>query len=300
MLNELRKYVMTFPLALLFLFMIIGYFEAGWNGLFAGVVLGNVAMFFLPLSLVPFIGLPLWFLFNHWLFGVVGSYLPISSLSTVIMTIIGILSGLVCVLTSILTCIGLWYFFVRKTSPTKYAKLNIPSEIQSLIKKLPNLDISKIANVQDIINQIIDFVKGFLDKLNMPLIMSIVFWFGLGLASHDFWWESQEAEVNVTRPTHGAEIGLEMAVFALDYQLSMTTPNIFDRIKREIPLYLGFVTAYFGFLLTKIVPKGFVRVICHFFWWIGIGLMVWNWYEINHGRIFPSTKEVFAESPKSF
>jgi hypothetical protein len=288
MFNDLRKYLMTIPLALLFLFMLIGYLEAKWTGMFAGLILGNVAMFFLPLSLIPFAGIPLWFMFTRWIFGVVGSYLPISSLTNVVMIIIGILSILICFLTTILSCVGVWFlFFKKKKVLTAKQNWTIPKEVQILIEKLPKIDVTKVGNIQDIVNQIIEFSKGFLDKIDMRLIMDVVFWFGLGIASHDFWWESQEANVDVTRPTHGANIGLQMAIFALDYQTSMTTPNLWDRIKLEIPMYIGFVTAYFGFLLTKILPKGFPRIICHFFWWTGISLMVYNWYECNKTRIFP-------------
>lgn len=287
MLNELRKYLMTIPLALLFLFMLIGYLEASWTGMFAGLILGNVAMFFLPLSLVPFVGVPLWFIFSRWLFGVVELYLPISSLISIVMIITGILSILICSLATILSCVGIWFLrFRKKKILTTKQNWSIPKEIQSLIEKFPKIDVTKVENIQDIVNQIIDFAKGFLDKIDMRLIMDVVFWFGLGLASHDFWWESQEANVDATRPTHGADIGLQMSIFALDYQISMTTLNLWDRIKLEIPMYLGFVTAYFGFILTMILPKGFARIICHFFWWTGVGLMVWNWYEANKDRIF--------------
>lgn len=290
MLDDLRKYLTTIPLALLFLFMLIGYLEDSWTGMFGGLILGNVAMFFLPLSLVPFAGIPLWFIFTRWLFGVVESLgLQISSLTSVVMIITGILSILICSLTTILSCVGIWYLRFRKKKVLAVRQnWIVPKEIQNLIQKFPKIDIAKVGNVQDIVNQIIDFAKGFLDKIDMRLIMDLVFWFGLGIASHDFWWESQEANVDATRPTHGADIGLQMAIFALNYQITMTTPNLWDRIKLEIPMYLGFVTAYFGFILTMILPKGFSRIICHFFWWTGISLMVYNWYEANKDRVFPN------------
>lgn len=287
MFESLRKYLMTFPLALLFLFMLIGFLEAGWTGLFAGLVLGNVSMFLLPLSLVPYAGFSLWYLFTTWLFDKVGLFLPISSLSSTVMVITGILAGLIFALTTVLVSAGIWFLAIKKKKIlTTKRTLDIPDSIKNIVKNIPKLNLN-ITNVQDLINQIIDFVKGFIDKVDMNLIMDVVFWFGLGIATHDFWWESQEENVDATRPTHGADIGLEMALFALDYQISMTTPNLFDRIKKEIPLYAGFVSAQFGFLLTKILPKGFPRIISHFFWWTGVGLMAYNWYQENESKIFP-------------
>jgi hypothetical protein len=266
--------------------MLLGFLEADWTGLFAGLVLGNVAMFLLPISLIPYAGFPLWYLFTTWLFDKVGLFLPISSLSSVILLITGILASLIFALTTILSSAGIWFLVIKKRRTLSIKQtLNVPDSIKTIIKNLPKLDFS-ITGIQDLINKIIDFIKAFIEKIDMNLITDVVFWLGLGIAVHDFWWESQEENVNATRPTHGVDIGLEMALFALDYQISMTTPNLFERIKKEIPLYAGFVSAEFGFLLTKILPKGFPRIICHFFWWTGIGLMVYNWYQENESEIF--------------
>lgn len=282
---------MTIPLALLFFFMLIGFItnpSSPWVGMFAGAIEANLGAFLLPLSLIPFAGTPIWLALTTHLFGIIG----MGTLSNTILLLEGIISGIVCSLTSILSGVGL-YFLLRKKKNILTVKrsLDIPQSIKDLIKLIPEIDISKIVNVQDIINKIIEFVKSFIDRMDMNLIMDVVFWFGLGIACHDYWWESQKENVDADRPTHGADIGLEMALFALDYQISQTTPNLFDKIKREIPLYLGFGTAYIGFLSTKILPKGFPRLISDFFWWTGIGLMVYNWYDVNQNRIFPPTTE---------
>jgi hypothetical protein len=283
----LKKYIMTIPLALLLFFMLVGFVtnpSAPWLGMFAGAIEANVGAFFLPLSLIPFAGTPIWLALTSHLFGIIG----MGTISSTVLLLEGTVSGIICGLTSVLSGVGLYYLFRKKKKVLSTKRtFDIPEQYKNIIKSIPQIDISKMMNVQDIINQIIDLVKGFIDKLDMNLVMDIVFWFGLGIATHDFWWEDQKENVDATRPTHGADIGLEMALFALDYQISQTTPNFFDKIKKEIPLYLGFVTAYIGFLSTKILPKGFPRLISNFFWWTGISLMVYNWYEVNKDKIFP-------------
>jgi len=264
----LDKFKFSIPLALLGFFVLLGYLEGSIPGLFAGIVLPTLAFFLLPLSLIPFIGAPIWYLANSFLVNNLLNYLPVYDLAYKVNVIGGIVAGLITAFTSILTIATI--YLARRTF--KKQEL-LPNLSPDALKK-----VMKGNDLQSILDNIIDTLMGIWDKIDKRLLGSVIFWFGLGLATHDFWWETSKADVDEKRPTHGAYFGLELAITGMD----MINGNLSfkDKIKKQFLFYIGCGSCFLGFMLTGILPKGFPRIISHVLWWSGVALMVYSWYEL--------------------
>jgi len=273
--------------------MFVGYVQASWVGAVAGLIIPLLSFALLPISLIPFAGFPLYMYINSYFLNNILSQVAIGDLALKINIIFGVLSCLICVGSSALSMI--LAFIIIKIGSLKL-NFNFLKNLSSV--QIPNLQqatlpsfkevISGKADLNGIIDQVIDFLFELWKKLDKQLVGSITFWFGLGIASHDFWWESAEANVNATRPTQGSYLGLEVALTGINviiWELSLA-----DKIKKCLLFYIGLGSCFLGFILTGIIPKGLSRIVCHVFWWSGIVLMVYNWFNLVKDKI--GVKEV--------
>jgi len=170
----------------------------------------------------------------------------------------------VSVLVTILIILAIYYFKKRKN----LRELELYSEWKRLKEFIGTLNWKEIKKVmKDILEKLKD-----LKDVNSKLVGSSIFFLGLGIASHDFWWECEEWKVDTERPTHGIYIGLG---------LSTTGIQIIEPSLRKNWLhYLGLASCYLAFNLLAFLPRGPSRWISHVFWWLGISIMSYNWFKL--------------------
>lgn len=277
---ELKTF--TNPIILLF-FLFLGFLEAGWQGAVAGAILYGIAITSILIALIPFVGIYFWYSGFMFLANNLGTYIPIPDLIYKITWIVGVIAGVICVTTSVLTVtLIILYWKYGRPKPKGVMGGILPSSIIDSIAKLIPADLLKNLNftsIQDFINKIIEQVTALWAKMNQKLIGSIIMFLGIGIASHDFFWESTiEKTVDSNRPTHGAYEGLQLITIGL--QILVADKSFGDQVKSCLLGYLGIGMCYLGFFLMQFIPKGISRVINHFFWWSGISLIIYNWYKI--------------------
>ncbi|MGB9855835.1 MAG: hypothetical protein ACPLKS_04775 [Caldisericum exile] len=267
---------LSFSSMILFLFMIIGYLESGWIGVFAGFLFWSVCNLLLPVSLVPFAGFFLYQWLTNPFFSNVTKFLSLGVLLEKCWLLYGVMAIIYCVLTSVLTVIGVAagvYYWRNKQVKRMVLTENL-KEFSDFVKLLNWRDIKELVNtVQLKLNEL-------KQKVNMKIIGSVLYWLGIGVASHDFWWECEEYQVDAERPTHGMYLGLNLASVGI----SLVESNVFSNLIH----YLGYGFCFLAFNLLTILPRGPSRWIAHFFWWAGVGLMSFNWYQKMRGYIFKS------------
>jgi len=262
-------------------FMLLGYLEAGWLGSLAGIVLYGIAVLSILTALIPFIGAYFWY--NNFIFlaNNLGSFIAIPDLIFKITWIVGVIAISITLLTSILTIIVL-IMFIRWWLNRNKKKADITSNniIDSIIHIIPSELVKgfNITNLNESINKIFGEIKKLWAKLNVKFIGSAAVFTGIGIASHDFIWESEVHEAGMSRPTHGAYIGLQIAVGGMHTIIS-DLPLV-TQIKRLILCYFGVIICYVSFFTMQFIPRGISRIVNHFLWWTGIALIVYNWYQL--------------------
>lgn len=290
----------TQPIMVAF-FMLLGYLEAGVLGVFAGLVLYGIAVLTIFTSLVPFAGFFIWQYDFNFLANNLGTYLPITDLSYKIIWLVGTISIVFCFITSALTVFGIG-LLIRYLINKRKKKITVGENIiDALVKLIPAniMGVLKGINFNDlssIIQKIIAEIETLWSKLNFKIIGSATVFTGIGIASHDFLWESEVHESGMSRPTHGAYIGLQIAIGGMH----MTVSNfpMFEQIRKCMLAYLGMVICYISFFTMQFIPRGIARVVNHFFWWVGIALIVYNWYNIMGTDIQNAYKVKMAKSLK--
>lgn len=253
---------------ILFLFMLIGYLEAGFVGVFAGFLFWAVCNLFQLVGLVPFIG---YFLFQ-WLIEPfttnICKFLHLPVLMEKLWLFYGVVALIYCMLTSIATVIivslAIYYWKKRRNISESLIFEENLKEFEEFIKMLD------WKNIKLLINEIQLKLKELEKKVNKKLIGSVLYWLGIGVASHDFWWECEEYKVDSERPTHGVYVGLGLATTGANVIESGFFNNLIH--------YLGLGLTIIAFNLLSFLPKGPSRWTAHIFWWSGVTLMTYNWY----------------------
>ena len=269
-----RKVKVSIPLLFLAFFILLGYLEATWTGAIAGGIMYGISTSILPLALIPFGGAIIWYMSITHLNGLLFNFIDITVLNTGIISVSLFISILLTLLTT-LPIIGLVAFWYNKT---RTHSLDLLSNFQWQ-------DFLKGINLDELINKIMKIITDIWDKLDKDLVGSSIFWFGMGLAIHDFWWEQSEDQIDTMRPTHGCYTGLEIAMFGIGVMI--TGLNWTEKIKKTWKLYIGLVMAYIGFFILRYLPKGISRLLAQVIWWPSIALMVYNWYELVQHKLIP-------------
>lgn len=285
----------TFTNPILFgFFMLLGYLEAGWLGLVAGIILYGIAITTILLALVPFCGAYLWYNGFMFLANNLNNYIAIPDLIFKISWIVAVIAIFITVSTSTLILVSgvlVWKYRKPKNKAIKGSVESISNPVDTLVQSLPSSVFQglTLTGLQEIINKIIDAIMKLWEKINKKLVGSIIMFLGIGIASHDFWWECTEHSPSTNRPTHGAYEGLQMTLFGM--QLLVIDKSLGEQIKLCLLGYFGIGLCYIGFFLTQFIPKGISRLINHAFWWSGIGLIVYNWYTIMKDDIVALTNK---------
>jgi len=286
----------TTPIMISF-FMFLGYLEAGILGMFAGIILYAFAVLSILTSLIPFLGAYLWWSDFRFLADNLGTFIHIPDLTYKINYIVGILSIVICVATSLLTVVAiimfLRYWFGRK----KLKAISANNVIDSLIHLIP-ADLIQGFNISDLnatITKIVDEIRKLWEKLNVKFVGSAAVFTGIGMASHDFFWESEVHEAGMSRPTHGAYIGLQISVAGMHTILS--DRPLGEQVRRLVLCYLGVVICYVSFFSMQFIPRGISRIVNHFLWWSGIVLIVYNWYGLMGTEIQSAYKAKLEAKP---
>lgn len=282
---ELKTF--TNPIILVF-FLLVGYLEGGWLGLVTGGILYGIALTSILVSLIPFFGTFIWW--NSFMFFAnnLNSFIPVSDLIYKITWVVGIISGFICVTTSILTVLVVYFYFkFRKPNLTVTP---ISTSIDTIIQSFPTgiLKGLNLSVLGDFVNKIIEQIVTLWKKLNQKLIGSILVFLGIGIASHDFWWESEVSGSGTSRPTHGAYEGLQISIVGM--QIIVADLPLGEQIRKCLLGYLGVGICYIGFFLMQFIPKGISRIVNHIFWWSGIALLVYNWYTLMEKDIVTRSK----------
>jgi len=266
---------LDYSLLILLLFLMLGFLEAGPLGIPAGFLFWAINSLLLPISLVPFLGYWFYKLLTNPFINNLSKFLPLSTLIEKTWIFFGMQALIYCSLTSILTFIGIvlliWYW--RKRKRAKESKIyDIGLKLKDLVQLLDWKDIKELLKE---LKKKLEELRGKVDK---ELIGSCLFWLGLGISSHDFWWECEELKVDSQRPTHGVYIGLGLATTGISFIETSLMKNWLH--------YLGLGACYLGFNLLNFLPKGPSRWVSHIFWWAGISLMTYNWYGLIGKTLF--------------
>jgi hypothetical protein len=273
------------PIIFVLFFMLIGYLEGSWIGLVAGFILPFLSLLLINISLIPFVGVVIWYYSFTYLTNAIGRFIPIPLM---VQQVIYFSLGLSIVLTTLTTIVSIIFIGLAVKYRGMFVKEGEEESLSFLdLKGLLTLDNK---GLQDIINNIVNYITNLMDKISKKLAGSILFWFGLGIASHDFWWETNEAKPGEMRPTQGGYEGLNVALVGM--QLIVWGSNLSDQIKKTWMFYLGYALSLFGFTLTIILPKGFNRIICHVLWWSGAGIMIYNWYILMKDELMQLSLKV--------
>jgi hypothetical protein len=262
-------------------FMLLGYLEAGLLGALAGLVLYGIAVLSILTALIPFVGAYLWWSDFLFLANNLGSFIGIADLTFKITWIVGVIAIPITVITSILTVLAIYGFVKWYLNRNKKKAIISPNNvIDSIIHLIPS-DLIKgfnINNLSDIINKIVVEIQKLWDKLNVKLVGSAAVFTGIGIASHDFHWESEVHESGMSRPTHGAYLGLQIALGGMHTIVS--DQPLGTQIKKLVLAYLGVIICYVSFFTMQFIPRGISRIVNHFLWWSGIVLIIYNWYNL--------------------
>jgi len=178
-------------------FVFLGFLEASILGGISGFIIWALANFTLPIALIPFVGYFLWKGLLDLVFSNLSRFLVLSSLQDKLFLIYGVPACLLTILTSIMTVLIIvyliWYFWQRRNVKALSSNWTHCKYLKSLAEqKVMSLD-----KLDDFIQNLIKKI-GQLDK---KIVGSALFWLGVGIASHDFHWETSEWEVDVERPT---------------------------------------------------------------------------------------------------
>jgi hypothetical protein len=257
----MRTPKLDFKRVLFLLFLFLGFLEAGLTGLVAGFFFWAVPSVLLTLSLIPFAGYFIYDAFKTPLLDNIKHFIPDTVLTEKVAMFFDLQAIIYCILTSALAvaAIVLVIFFWKRRQKKKAVAL----EFQSLKETTLAMGWK---DLEDLVNKLKDKLKG----VNPHLAGSVLFWLGIGVASHDFYWEANEWQVNTKRPTHGVYLGLGLATTG--------TTIIEPSVVKNAFFYLGEALCLIGFWTLSLLPRGVSRWISHFFWWSGTGLMIWNWY----------------------
>lgn len=265
------KLKFSLPLILLLFFMFLGYLETGILGIFAGLIAYGISSVTLPLSLIPFVGFFLWYASTFGLLDNISLFLHIPILREKVLWIFGLQAGIFCSLTSILTLIAIyliWKYLLHRKETKVSSLRNLIDYFKDIVKNIP----------KEKWNELIHKIKELIGKIDKDIVGSALFWLGIGIASHDFHWESEEREVDTERPTHGTYFGLSLASTGIQLMQPDCLKNLL--------FYFGVGLCYLGFNLLSIIPKGFSRLIAHVFWWSGTSLMIYHWYSLIKDKLF--------------
>lgn len=265
----------TSPIMLAF-FMLLGYLEAGYLGLFAGMVLYGIAIITILISLVPFIGVYLWYNGYIFLANYLLMYIPIFNTIYLVTWVMMFIAIVITILTSALVVTGIGLFlYYRKPKKKLSTGINV---IDSLIQKIPSSFFKGIdvGNLTNIFNKIFEELSKIWDKIDQKIVGSALVFLGIGISSHDFWWENTEWNPETSRPTHGAYEGLQLSILGI--QIIVSDKPLITQMKLCLLSYLGVVLCYVGFFLMQFIPKGISRIVNHIFWWAGTALIIYNWY----------------------
>ena len=292
--------VKTFSnIILLFFFLLLGYLEAGWLGAIAGGILYGIALTSILLSLIPFFGVWVWYDGFRFLADNLGSFIQVPDLIYKISWVVGTISVGICIATSALT-VAVVALIIRHwwISRKKVKQLSASTIIDSLIQLLPSNLLSgfDINNLMGIVNKIAEEIGKLWSKLNTKFVGSAAVFTGIGIASHDFFWESEVHEAGMSRPTHGAYVGLQISVGGMHTILS--DKSLSEQISKLVLCYLGVVICYIGFFTMQFIPKGISRIVNHLLWWSGIALIVYNWYSIMGNDIHATYQAKLAKKTK--
>jgi len=224
-------------------FVFLGFLEASILGGIAGFIVWALANYTLPIALIPFVGYYLWKGLIDLVFSNFSKFLVLSSLQDKLFLIYGIPACLLTVLTSIITVLIvvylIWYFWQRQ----KVKALSSNWARCKFLKSFAEKKVTSLGELDDFIQNLIEKI-GQLDK---KIVGSALFWLGVGIASHDFHWETSEWEVDVERPTHGAYLGLSLVTLGLDL--------IERSYLKKLWAYLGLGFCYLAFFLLSFIPK---------------------------------------------
>jgi len=234
----------------------LGYLTASYLGAVGGALTYYIISLLLNLSLIPFVGYFVWkYCANH-LIENLNRFLDLNLVAEKVFWFYDFQAIIYTVLSSIavilVAYLAIKYFPHRK-------------KIVDLKSLLPQLNLEKLT--PEYVNNI---KKQVGDK---KLLGSILFFFGQGIAQHDFYWETSEETVYVTR-LHGVQEGLALATLGI---------NIIETSLVKIwYYYLGLGLSTLGFYLLSVFPRG-TRLIPKVLWYLGSALMFLNWYLLVKG-----------------
>lgn len=275
------KELLNFSTIFLLLFLFLGYLEAGPLGIPTGFLFWAINSLLMPFSLIPFAGFFIYKLTSDCLLSNIAKFIPVPTLFEKAWLVFGIQALLYNITSSIvlLAVVLLFLYYWRKHKQTRLRELGSTFEI--FYKELLSLNWS---NLRTLLSKLFTRLKEAVGNLDKDLIGSCLFWLGLGVASHDFYWETHEEKVHVERMTHGVFIGLGIASTGIN----LIETNLF----RNSFFYLGQGSCYLGFYTLSFLPKGPSRLVSHFFWWAGISLMIYNWYKLMEDKLLKGEIQV--------
>lgn len=263
-------------------FVFLGFLEAGVYGAIAGFLVWAISNAVMPVALIPFFGFFIWKNMTDLIFYNLAKFFPTACIQEKMFWIYGVQAIIYTVITSIVT-VAIIVFIFWLWLEEKDDKIKLLFKRKLGTKKFDFiLDIINFERLEDLIVEL----KGKIGKLDNKVVGSALFWLGLGIASHDFHWETSEWEVDVERPTHGAYMGLSLATLGLD---------VIERSYfKKLWAYLGLGLCYLAFMLLSLIPKGTGRIMNHVLWWTGASLMTYNWYLLVEDEIWNKQEEVMA------
>jgi len=280
------KKKLDYSTLILIFFLFLGYLEASFPGIIAGFLLWGIGSLFLPFTTIPYFGYLIFHFTSSPILDNLSKFLTITTLREKYWLFFqGVGLGLnicVSVLVTILIILAIYYFKKRKN----LRELELYSEWERLKEFIKTLNWKEIKKVMKNLLEKLKELKG----VNSKLVGSSIFFLGLGIASHDFWWECEEWKVDTERPTHGVYIGLGLTTTGIQI--------IESSLKKNWLHYLGLASCYLGFNLLVFLPRGPSRWISHVFWWLGTCLMGYNWFKLVGKELLESNKSKEIEEIK--
>lgn len=270
---------LDYALLVFLFFLFIGYLEAGFAGIPAGFFFWAINSVLLPISLIPFGGYFIYKALSAPFLSNIAKFLPVNTLTEKAWIFFETQALLYCGLTSVGVVIAillLLFYRSRRKKVREYKLFGLWNKVKELVTHLD------WKNIKDFMKEFQEKLEELREKVDGKLIGSSIFWLGIGVASHDFWWECDEWIIDTERPTHGAYIGLGLATAGISIIETSPIKNLLH--------YLGLGSCYLGFNLLAFLPKGPSRWVAHIFWWIGVSLMSWNWYRLVGKEVYESKK----------
>ena len=262
------EFKLSIQLVLAMFFVTLGYLEAGPIGIVTGFIAYAWSSVLINFGLIPFIGAFLWWFLTNELLKNLQHYVIMDDVIKKVTWIYGTQVTFFCILTSIATILII-YLILKLW---KYRRKLLELKHKLTVSPLDNWS---EAEIQVKANELSELRK------NRKLVGSVIFFFGLGVANHDFTIELKESKVNPIRP-HGVTVGLGIATLGIN----IIEPSFW----KKFHFYVGLLTAYVAFYSLSILPKG-LRFISSVLWAIGNYLMVYNWYLLIKDEVF-SDKEI--------